>query len=297
MRKKIKAFFHVFLNSFFPSNNYYKKIIKDRFLFSFKYFSSLIFIFTGLLFSIFLIKNFILKNSVLELKKNLIISLDNYPQDLVITIKNNRLTTNFDRPYIFWVKYNNIPHPLLAIDERAPKGKVYHYDSTTVLINASGIAKRINGRISYYPFNIKNNLVINKEYVNNLKKLILNFFKFYQVFFPLILFLLFTFIFFFFFFKNIIYLFIISFFGFLLIKLFHINTTYKKIFQISLHSNTVPLVCEFVVLALSWSIKSSFCYLFLALIFFSVAIYEVYFYQNSLKFTFQHKIHKKTHKN
>lgn len=293
MRKKIKAFFHVFLNSFFPSDNYYKKIIKTRFLFSFKYFAVLIFILSGLFFSIFLVKNFIIKNSVLELKKNLIKSLDSYPEELVISIKNNRLTTNLDRPYIFWLKYNNIPHPLLAIDERAPKDKVYQYDSTTILINATGIVKRSNNQVHYYPFNIKNDLVISKQYVNNLKKLILNFFKFYQVFFPLILFLLFVFIFLFFFFKKIIYLLIISFFGFLLIKLFHIKTSYKKIFQISLHSNTLPLVCEFFILSLNWLAKSSFCYLFLTLVFFGAAIYEIYFHLNSLKTCSPHRNHKK----
>lgn len=291
--KKIKAFLHVFINSLFPLEHYYKKIVKTRFLFSLKYFFALILVLNFILISTFVFKNLLLNNNLSEFKASLIESLNNYPSDLTITIKNNHLTTDFDRPYIFWLNYKKIPHPLIVIDERATEDKIYHFDSTTILVNSNGLIRRTGNGLRYYPFKINKDLTINKQLVENLKNLILRFFVSFQLLIPFILVLLFIVLVIFFSFTKMFYLAIISFVGFWVTKVFHIKTGYKKVFQISLHSNTIPIICEFAILILAWRTRFFLWYLFLTLVFFAAAIYETYFYQTTLKTS--HKTHHKKH--
>jgi hypothetical protein len=284
--KKIKTFFHIFINSLFPLDHYYKKIIKINLFFSLKYFFTLIFVSNAILISVFILKSLLIKNNVNEFKASLINSLDNYPQNLTITIKNNQLTTNFDRPYIFWVTYKNIPHPLVVIDERAPEEKVYQFDSTTILINSNGFIKRTENGLRFYPFKINHDLIVDKQRVENLKNLVSRLSEIFLFFVFIILVLFFSF-------ANIFYLAVISFFGFWVIKILKIKIGYKKVFQISLHSNTLPLICEFAILILGWRVRFPFWYLFLTLVFFSTAIYETYCYQAPE--ISPHKIHHKKH--
>ncbi len=281
--KKIKTFLHVVINSLFPSEHYYKKIAKTRFLFSLKYFFALIFVLNFILISTFVFRNLFLNNNLTEFKASLVKGLDNYPSNLIITIKNNRLTTNSDRPYIFWLNYQNVPHPLVAIDERATEEKIYQFDSTTILINSDGIIRRMGNGLRYYPFKIKGEFTINKQRVENLKNLILRFFELAPFLILIIFIILFIVLFLFFLFTKIFYLAIISLIGFWAIKVFHVKTKYKKIFQISLHSNTIPVICEFAILILAWRVRFFHWYLFLTLVFFAAAIYETYFYQATLK--------------
>lgn len=291
--KKIKAFFHVLINSLFPLEHYYKKIVKTRFLFSLKYFFALILVLNFILISTFIFRNLLLNNNLVEFKTNLIKSLNNYPSDLIITIKNNRLTTNFDRPYIFWLNYKKIPHPLIVIDERATEEKIYHFDSTTILVNSNGLIRRTGNGLRYYPFKLKNDLTIDKQRIENLKNLILRFFVFFQLLIPFILVLLFIVLVVFFSLTKMFYLTIISFVGFWVTKVFHIKTGYKKVFQISLHSNTIPIICEFTILILAWRARFFLWYLLLTLVFFAAAFYETYCYQAPLKIS--HKVHHKKH--
>lgn len=278
MPKKIKTFFHILINSFFPLEDYYKKILKTRLLFSLKYFFTLIFLFNFALWLSFIFKNLIFYNALGEFQTSLIKAFDNYPQNLIIKIRNNRLTSNFDRPYIFWLNYKNVPHPVFVIDERATKEKVYQYDSTAILINSDGVIKRTNFGLRFYPFRMKNDFIITKERVNQLKKIILRFFKLFQVLIPLLLGLLFIILFIFFSLVKIFSLAIISLLGFLVTKLFGIRTHFKKVFQISLHSVTLPLVYELSIFLWVFRKEVFFWYLLLALVFFAIAVYEVYFH-------------------
>jgi len=291
--KKIKTFFHVFINSLFPLDHYYKKIVKTNLFFSLKYFFTLIFVLSFILISVFVLRNFLIKNNVNEFKISLINSLNNYPQNLTIAIKNNQLTTNFNRPYIFWLTYKKIPHPLIVIDERATAEKIYQFDSTTILVNSNGLIRRAGNGLRYYPFKTANNLVINKQRVENFKNLILYFSKFALFLIPVILILTLVALVIFFSLIKMFYLALISFFAFWVIKIFGIKTRYKKLFQISLHSNTLPIICQFAILILGWRARSPFWYLFLTLVFFSTAIYETYCYQ--VPKTAPHKIHHKKH--
>lgn len=292
--KKIKTFFHVFINSLFPLDYYYKKIVKTPFSFSLKYFFALIFALNFILISVFILRNWFIKNNVNEFKINLINSLNNYPENLIITIKNNQLTTNFDRPYIFWLNYKKIPHPLIVIDERATEDKIYNFDSTSLLVNSNGfIIKTAKGQ-RYYPFKFfKEDLTINKQSVDYLKNLIFRFSEFSLLLIPIILVLLPIILTLYFFLVKMFYLALISLIAFWAIKILKIKTKYKKVFQISLHSATFPLVCEFAILTLTWRLKFPFWYLFLTLVFFSTAIYETYCYQTPAKIS--PKIHHKKH--
>jgi len=294
--KKIKTFFHVLVNSLFPLDHYYRKILKSRLLFSLKYFLALVFSLTFVFILVFLFKNLLINNSLTQLRASLIKSLDNYPPDLVITIKNNRLFTNFDRPYIFWVEYRNVPHPVLVVDERATVEKIYQFDSTAILVNANGVIKRtVGGKLRFYPFKFKNDVIVNKQVINNWKNLVSRFFVFFQISLPFFLILAFLGLGLLIFFSQIIFLALISLIGFWLSKIFKLKTNYKKLFQLSLHSNTLPLISEFVILFLFWRLKFFPYYLLLTLIFFATAIYEAYHNHLPVKVSHPHPSHTHRH--
>lgn len=284
---------YILINSFFPLRNYYRKVLKTRFSFSVKYFFSLILFLSFILISTFILKNFIVNNNLSALETGLIKSLNHYPKNLIITIKNNQLRTNFNRPYIFWLNFNKIPHPILVIDERASKEKVYQFDSTTILVNSDGIIRRVDKKLRFYPFKFKKEIVINKQLVERLKISIQRFFKLFHLFLPLIFILLFIALVLFFSVTKIFYLTVFSFLGFLIVKILNVKVSYKKVFQISLHSNTAPLIFEFSILTLFPQAKFFYYYLLLSLVFFTTAIFETFTYQATSKSS--HKPHRKKH--
>ena len=165
----VGSFIHVLVNSFFPKLDYYQKLPKTRFLFSFKYFVALIFILNTILLSIFLIKiatSFDLK----QVQQSLYKSLDSYPADLTITIKNNRLMTTYDRPYIMYFNYNGVPHPLIVVDEFATAEKINSYEAA-ILLTRDGFAVRQNeDNIQFYNYKQNNAVSISKEGVTKFKK-------------------------------------------------------------------------------------------------------------------------------
>lgn len=276
VRKKIKAFFHIFLNSLFPNHNYYNKIKQVNLFFSIKYFLSLILIGCFLVILIFTFNNFIFRDSLGSLRRAIIDNLENFPEDLVITIKNNKLKTNYDRPYIFWLKNEKIVHPLIIFDERANEESLNQYNHGSFLITENKVVMKRNGKIYSLPLKA-DDIVIDKNNITFLKEIVdKNIQRFYYIL-PLIIFFSFIFLSGFFFFRSLFLLFLLSSFFYFVLRIKKKAVRYSNVLQIGLHSNTTPLIYELLIFIIVWKYKFLPGYFILSLIFLIAAVYEVYF--------------------
>lgn len=289
--KKIKTFFHVLTNSAIPGEHYYKKIPKTHFGFSFKYLFFLIFIIHFITTVIVLTRILLFENTITNLKTNIMQTFDSFPQDLVITVKNRRLFTNYNHPFIAWFHYKSIPFPMVVVDEYAQAGKIREYDSLA-LLHAEGVTTQTREKLSTYPFEKNTTYIINKGKVEVLKNFFLYWFSLlfptaFLVFFVLSISLLpFAY-----FIAKFISLAILSIVVFIAAKLSYPHIQYKKILQISLHAITLPLILEYITFLVMphrpvfklWpgtqlAVQLRFSWLFIAIyfLFIAVAVYEVY---------------------
>lgn len=265
MRKKVKTFFHVFTKSLLPQPEYYRKIIKTGFFFSFKYFLSLlVLIYFVSVFSIFMKFNPV---KIIYWKTYLTANLNRYPDDLVINVENGSLMTTYNRPYFLWADNYDKKKLLLVIDQMALPDKIYEYRSSFLLTGDSLVVRK-NDRLTVVPlknlsFRIDKELLVNASGSISTGLLLITFsifILFLVLVFPLIIFL-----------ANLLYLLIISFFVLIGLKIVSRKISYKKILQLSFHSSTIPLIISCCLYRLH-----PFCLSFLILLFLSAAVYETY---------------------
>jgi len=303
--KKVKAFLHIFSNSLIPKASYYRKILNTRFIFSFKYFVFLIFALSSII-----IFNLINKYSPLKINhwlNEINKSIEQFPPDLNIFINNGLLTTTYNRPYFIWTKNDkNKLKLLLVVDETGSFEKFKQYPSI-ILLTKTDIFIKQNGQIKKIPLSsINKTQIINKESLIPLKEKISWIKKFfYPLYFSIVVFALIL-VPFFSFIVNTIYILLASLITFLFLK-FKTEKKYhlKKIFQISLHACTLPLLIDYLFfnLPLPKLIKTSFnikllpfpfVFIFLLAVFIFIGAYEAYYNHNQNQAPPNHH-HKKTH--
>lgn len=290
--KKVKAFFYVLSQSIIPNKNYYKKIAKTNFSFSFKYLIGLMF-FLNIMLILFLssrysygkIKNFL--NATVA-------GLESYPKDLIISVQNNTLFTTLNRPYFFWFNQNGQQRLFLVVDQSADTNKINIYKSS-FLLTPTSIVMRIGDKNKIFPLTVLNALpstvfngTINKEVVNrwvldlnNIKRS-LPFYYFVVVAFLFILFFAGSLI------TTLIYLFAVSLIAYFYFKTFqHRHFHFKKVFQISFHANTFPYLLHYLLLSFPQTIKLPyptvfsfqffpFVFLLILVLFTNVGVWEAY---------------------
>lgn len=250
--RKVKTFLHVFINSLFPFAWYYKKILKTRFSFSFKYVITLIMILHSIFAMIFFVKNVIMNKSLHELNDKLLEMVNNYPSDLVIRIKNKQLTMNYDHPYIMWFDIKKFPTPVLVVDAFAQAEKINEYGSY-ILLHSDAITIRNpnNDQIKTYPLHESSEYVITKNRVRNMQNIVFDTSAVRLTtiilagYIGINIILLISFII-----LKIIYFMLFSAVIFFVIRNSIKNTHigYKKIVQISFHASTLPLIFEYIVI-------------------------------------------------
>lgn len=254
--RKVKTFLHVFENSLFPVTPYYQKILRAPFIFSFKYFISLIL----LLNFIFLFylgvkynpeKIYGVINSVSE-------SLSQYPADLRITIKDGLLISNYNRPYFLWLDYQNKKKLLLVIDENAYPEKIQIYKPLLLLTAKEAVIypTKKNQPLSILPLTYLSDQYITKHQLTQLINLMTAVRQAFPLIylavatFALIIILVSSFI------ITLFYLvtataIIVGIYKFILKKRSH----FKKTFQIGLHAATLPLVLDYFLITFKPSMK------------------------------------------
>ncbi len=275
--QKINTFIHVFKNSIFPTPNYYKQIKHTKLFFSFKYFVMLIFIINLITIPFFLNKIFS-GGKIDELKTQINQTLSKYPQDLKIQIKNNRLTTNLNKPYIMWISLNSVPNALFVIDERADLQDLQKYNGI-FLVNSDHIIVNDKNDFKINKLTVKSDIEIDKLSVEKFREYLNSFFTilpFFSVFLGLLI-IIFVPLFVVFF--KTLYLITISVFAFLLTRPFNHNIHFKRVFQISLHASTIPTVVGALVQLSITNLSLHGIFYLLTLIFVLSAIYEAYLYQ------------------
>jgi len=291
--KKVKAFFYVFLKSFIPNSSYYTKILKIRFLFSVKYFIALI-VFLNFLVGLSLLYRYS-PQKVNYWLKTFYSALNNFPSDLNVFIDKGYLISSYNRPYFFWLNDEKGRLRLFfVIDESASFEKMDQYQAKALLTKTDFFIKMANQtkRISLNSFD---KIILNKDTVKIILKplsLIKTFF--YPLYFFIFL-LVFILIIGFSFVINLFYLFLASFLVFVLLKLkskkkYH----FKKVFQISFHAATLPLLLDYLTFNFPYllpikvrlpikPVPFPLLFLFLLTIFIIIGVYEAYYHNHHQK--------------
>jgi hypothetical protein len=263
----------IFINSLIPNKKFYKSLLKKNLIFSFNYF---------LLF-IFVINTFFIISLTLKLNlpanyqnfKQLLNRFDEIPNSLIINIENSHLSTTHNRPLLIWINNNGDKDLLAVLDETADAEKINIYD-TPILLTASEIVFK-NNSTNYssvdYP---KESIKITKENIVNVKNYVIKFLPFivgsilfyFVAVSPLILFL-----------TGLISLALISLPIFIIFSLKNKKIKFQKVFQISLHASTIPIII-FTILPLLDNVFLTLIsfplFIILEILFISVSLYDAY---------------------
>ncbi len=275
MTKKVKAFFHVFSNSLLPQAPYYRKIIKSPLTFSLKYFLSLVFVVN--LFFIFFYTLRSKPQEIYYIKNSFLNTLSEFPSDLRIYINGGLLQTNRDRPFFMWLDIQGKKNLLLVVDQSAMPEKINEYKAGILLTSRYFVLRpnKLNNKTYIVPYG-KSRLSFGKESIDQLLlwlKKYYSLFVFFSILFSVFFFPLLVFA------GSLIYLFLLSIFGFVIFNFLYRKNTLKKTFQISLHATTLPFIIQYAINTFIYNARFFQMKLLLALlllIFILSGLYEAY---------------------
>ncbi len=159
--KKLKAALHVFYKSL-TSPSYYADVIKVNFKFSLKYFAVLVVLATAITFPTSVLPTMMgFKEGLADYETHV---LEMYPDDLVVTMTEGRLSINQPEPYIVplpedqkgvylksetGVDMSDIENLVVINSQGTIDGLDEH--KSLVLINSKNILIRSNNKIEVYP--------------------------------------------------------------------------------------------------------------------------------------------------
>lgn len=305
MCKKVKTFFHVFKGSLFPQSDYYSKIPKASFRFSLKYFISLVLILNFILIILIFVKYN--PGRIGRLLDGVVISLKNFPEELVINVRKGRIFTSYNRPYFLWTDFDGQKKLLLVIDETADPTKINQYRSYVLITSTEIIFKtdKLLGeksnvislnRLGDQTFNNKTNQKIIQNLTTIKNRLLFSYFFIIpglMILLPISSFLI-----------TLFYLAIISLIVCIIFKVyFHKRIHYKKTLQVALHAVTFPLILDYFLIIFRPSIPvnievrpmlpTPLVFLILLAIYVFAAVYQAY--ENGNKHVVHHPNQAKTH--
>jgi len=254
--KKIKAFIYIFTNSLL-STKYYKEILKTPFSFSIKYLFILSFVlaFISSAASTY-IRVPILKDTLLQFKQSVI---QVYPDDLEVYINEGNWSINKQEPfaiktpqYLLETENNQtaqdetyqsmVPNNFIVFDTDGTINDFYEADTLMLLNEKNLLIKEESGyRTIVNEIDENQNVVITKEsFIEDLKPIdsITNYLDY--IFF----FIFFVVLFIYFFIYRTFYLIFVA----IILKLINIfikpTLDFKEIYRVGLHSMTLPLILE-----------------------------------------------------
>lgn len=279
--QKVKAFFYVFFRSLIPQTSYYEELSRTSFSFSLKYFIFLLFFLNAIFITLIAIRIHPVK--INRLLDSLNAGLNDYPKNLVLTLKKGILISSFNRPYFLWLDYENKKNLLVVVDENAPVQKINQYKSSILLTSKYLAIKNMrDDNLSVIALNKFSDQTIDSAAVtsiqNNIQKA-KSVFMF--LFFSIFIFLLFA-LPILSFFLNLFYLLFASLLVLVLFRAFSKKyagrVKFGKTLQLSLHAITLPLTLDYGLTLLSIKSRpSSLLFLFLTSVFVFAAVYEAYY--------------------
>lgn len=276
--QKHKTFWHVFKHSLVPLDYYYKQILRTQFTFSLKYFISLLFITVT---TSFLIKGylFVQKYPPAKLDELLMSAEEQYPDDLSIVInENNRLSTNYDKPFILFSPLESRPEPLIVVDPKATKDKLDDYDTKVLLTERYAIIKSQNQsyEFTYDSFAGKKVTKTDVQMIAHNAQVVLESYWTFIIVLMLVSVLLVPPLAITFTFSSLA---IASFVVFILTSLLtkRKGLTFSKILQISLHTFTAPAILQSLLFITGTMVSIPYWNLIILYVFLIGGVYEAYF--------------------
>jgi len=273
MRRKVKTFLHVLLMSILPQTFFYAKIIKSRLINSIYYFLTLLFFIS--LTSVFIIFTQLNKNNLSSIQICINNSMREIPDNFILNIKDGFLSTNHEMPLFVWFHCNDEVHLLAVTDERASKKDITSYGAHA-LFTGSEFVLRYKDHIFSAPYqNYIPNIHMEKKdillAVTNIIHLLQTYIPFFIIslilFAPLLIWSI-----------NIFNLCFSTLCVYIFYALFKKHYSLKKIFQIGLHSCSLPLVISPLFLLFPIHIFNTLVlYLVLFFIFHLVGVYEAHY--------------------
>ncbi len=273
--RKIKAFLYIIFKSL-TSVKYYQDLLKTNMSFSMKYFFILTFLASLFVVGVTLIpeigKMEAKLNEMLDEVKKI------YPDDLIITSKEGKLSINKPEPYIVpipefpetlsdgeatYTSEVTYPKNLVVFDSNGTIDDLKNYD-TWVLVNSANILVQQENKIEAYPLNDVPDGEFNKSHVDEIAVLFQRLIKFMPYF---VIFAALIGIMFYYMIMRLVYLLFVGFLLWLAAKVRGIELKYSHFLKIAIHTFTLPLLIELTVNALGVPIYVPFWFFLLNLIF------------------------------
>jgi len=248
MLKKIKQslieFKNNFKNAVILNKNSFKLITEKPLTFSLKYFFVFIFILNFVFLFLFILKvNFFNGYKTIKILKK---SVNNLPKNLVVTIKNNHLSTNHSMPVFIWFESIGNKRLLMVLDETAQEKNIKDYGSYILLTSKSAVFNNDFSSQNYktMPYKIdyvkvtKKNMI---DFINSISKivpfLIILFFLIIILLVPIGIFI-----------GYLFYMVFVSFLAYIIFKLYSSKHNFIKTLKLSLHSSTIPIIINYLIL-------------------------------------------------
>jgi hypothetical protein len=261
---------HALRHSIVPYDDYYGKVLHETKLgFSLKYFfalSSLLILFELTVAFIGFGKAY----PFLKMDTGLRSIIEQLPDDLVINLQGGHLTTNSDRPVIVFNPDMSKPGTLLVIDQFANREKLAEYE-TQYLFTGREFISKTNGRVMSFEYGDKD--FTSSTMTLELGRIARNASTFIFMLYVFAIFLLpilATA-------ARIMLLFFISLVAFILCYKIIPKLSLSKVFQISLHAATAPIIIQTVLTICGLAVPMSFWWFnAMTIIFLLAALYEAY---------------------
>lgn len=285
MKRKISAFFYVFKNSV-SNPDYYKELADTKFVFSLKYLYALLYFMSFLLGIVIAIQMVSLIPKTPYFIQDVKSVMDNfYPDDLILTIEDGKLSTNFDTPYFIYLP-SEIGDPsmrLITIDVGGSFEDVDRY-KTVILVTESAIYYPSENGYEIFPLSEIDSMVIDRATYEILIEQINPYldkipFALYVGIFSMIFIAPFI-IAIFSVSGKLFYLVFGAFILWLFAKIFGRNLNYKQTYKMSMHFVTLPIIYSYIVeYALGYHYPYIYTFIFLS--FGGFIIYRVFSKTNS----------------
>ena len=244
--RKLKAMYHVFYRSL-VSLKYYNEVVRTNLKFSLKYFFLLVVIISLLTAGVLSARN--TPTIQKEVTSNLTQAKSLYPEDLVVTAKNNSLSINKPEPYIIKSPetFKDFPKNFLVFDSKGILDSIKE-NETFILINSTNIliSDPSTEKVEVYPIkNLPDGQLTKTDFDNLIAKLqgfakYIPAFLFVAVLLGLIIYnVLF----------RLVYLLIVAVILMLAGKTKKLSLRYVQYYKIAIHAITIPLLVEFLLTA------------------------------------------------
>lgn len=276
MLRKVKTFFHVFINSLLPHQPYYHKLLTTKFKFSTAYFISITTI-VYLISMATLAYRYDYPKSFLDMASSFTKSIELFPSDLTISLQNGILRTNYNHPYFMWLDYKDNKILIMTIDPNASSSSAPLLNSIALLTGREVIIKDAfnAGRYQISPYPGTSTVITKASLLESIVA-IYSILKVFLLLSPLVIFIVLPALVVL---VSLLYVFLASSIVYIVVKLlFRKRFSLHKNIQLSMHAVTMPLILNygFAMIGINTAILP-LIFLPLLTLYTGIAVYEAHY--------------------